>query len=159
MKNYVLCFGILLLATASIIAQSNVVAAGGNATGDNGSVSYSVGQIDFRTQTGIGGIITEGLQQPYEITIISGIDETEISLDAIVFPNPATDIIQLNLEKMPDAVYDYILLDINGKVLERKGPLDPITQINMDLYASGTYFLQVRRAQHPGKTFKVNKIR
>jgi hypothetical protein len=40
--------------------------AGGEATGSGGSVSYSVGQVVYTTNTGINGSVAQGVQQPYE---------------------------------------------------------------------------------------------
>jgi len=46
-------------------AQSNTVAAGGDASGVGGSASYTVGEIGTLTYTGNGGIVISGVQQPY----------------------------------------------------------------------------------------------
>ena len=46
-------------------SQSTTVAAGGQIEGSDGSVSYSVGQFDYGSITSAGGIVIEGIQQPY----------------------------------------------------------------------------------------------
>ena len=53
----------------AIQAQEAVAAAGGEATGSGGTVSYTIGQINYTTNTGAGGTITQGVQQPYEFFI------------------------------------------------------------------------------------------
>lgn len=45
-------------------AQSNTVTAGGSAVGTGGSVSFSVGEIAYTTNSS-GGLIIQGVQQPY----------------------------------------------------------------------------------------------
>ncbi|MES2772606.1 MAG: T9SS type A sorting domain-containing protein [Bacteroidota bacterium] len=50
---------------ASGFAQQNSVATGGNATGSGGTVSFSIGQVDYKSNPGAGGfIVLEGLQHP-----------------------------------------------------------------------------------------------
>ena len=46
-------------------SQSTSVVAGGQIEGSDGSVSYSVGQFDYGSIIGSGGIVIEGIQQPY----------------------------------------------------------------------------------------------
>ncbi|MBL7766847.1 MAG: hypothetical protein JNJ58_12175 [Chitinophagaceae bacterium] len=50
-------------------AQKNTLSAGGEGTGAGGSVSFSLGQIDFVNTTGPGGSATQGLQQVYKLTM------------------------------------------------------------------------------------------
>lgn len=67
---------------------------GGTATGNGGTVTYTIGQIAVQSY-GEGCIrIFEGAQQPYEIQTI-GIDNyPSITLNAMVYPNPTTSNLQ-----------------------------------------------------------------
>ncbi len=87
MKNI---FTLLLLCIPLIIqAQQGFVFAGGDATDASGSVSYSAGQVFFHTFSSGGGSLAEGLQQPYEISTITSIEEAEdIELLFSAYPNP-----------------------------------------------------------------------
>src|SRR5687767_5435176 len=97
-KPLLLSVGFLLFGSVYMFAQQNTDAAGGNATGSGGSVSYSVGQIDYNYQTGSNGNLNQGLQQPYEI-FISGVDDPAIQLGLSVYPNPSTNVLYLKIEK------------------------------------------------------------
>ncbi len=66
------CFGL-----ADLQAQEALPASGNNASGSGGSSSYSVGQLVFSYKTGTTGSVTEGVQQPYEIQVITGIDDAQ----------------------------------------------------------------------------------
>lgn len=55
------------------IAQQNTVAAGGEATGTGGTVSFSVGQLDAFTATGSGGTAQHGVQQPPVVRVRANI--------------------------------------------------------------------------------------
>ena len=52
-------------------AHASVNATGGNANSANGSVSYSVGQVFYTTAFSTNGSISEGVQQPFEISVLS----------------------------------------------------------------------------------------
>ncbi len=64
-RNTLLYLAMLLTVFAK--AQQNPVTAGGVATGTNGNVSYSIGQLVDDTYTTGSYTITQGLQQPYEV--------------------------------------------------------------------------------------------
>jgi hypothetical protein len=50
-----------------LYAQEAMPVAGGNITGNNGSLSYTVGRVCIEYQTATTGIVSLGVQQPYEI--------------------------------------------------------------------------------------------
>ena len=96
-KTIVFFFALWMMAMQTIDAQSDVVPMGGTATGDGGTVTYTIGQIAVQSYEESGVIISEGVQQPYEIQII-GIDNYPgITLNAVVFPNPTNGNVQLTM--------------------------------------------------------------
>lgn len=75
-----------------LLSQNAIPATGGNASGSGGSVSYSVGQVTYLINTGTSGSVAQGVQQPYEISVVTGIEEASgIELEFSVYPNPASD--------------------------------------------------------------------
>ncbi|NJK86375.1 MAG: T9SS C-terminal target domain-containing protein, partial [Bacteroidales bacterium] len=77
MKNKRLNLSILFLFAfffTGIQAQESINAAGGNASGAGGSVSWSSGQVTYQTNSGTTGSIAEGVQQPYEISVVTALD-------------------------------------------------------------------------------------
>ena len=96
-------------------------AGGGNGSGAGGSVSYSIGQVICASTSGIGGLITQGVQQSYEIFIESGIEAAKlISLECTVFPNPVSEYIDLKVEGYKVENLNFQLYDLNGKLLQNK---------------------------------------
>lgn len=90
---------VLILSISTTMAQSSVNATGGNASGDGGSASYSVGQVVYTANTGTNGSVAQGVQQPYEISVVTGIEEAhDIKLSVSVYPNPATDYLTLKAD-------------------------------------------------------------
>ncbi len=55
-----LCFLVVITpAISSILAQQSTTASGGNATGSEGSVSYSVGQVFYHTHSAAAGSVAD----------------------------------------------------------------------------------------------------
>jgi Secretion system C-terminal sorting domain len=155
----ILCLLILIGFCDSVLdAQSTNSATGGNATGSGGSVSYTVGQITYQTLTGTNYTVVQGVQQPYEISVITGIEETkDISLEIMVYPNPATDFIKLKIKNYEIQNLRYKLYDINGSLLQDNKVEGNETSIILTNFISATYILKVTDNNKIIKTFKIIK--
>ncbi|WP_010662671.1 T9SS type A sorting domain-containing protein [Marinilabilia salmonicolor] len=159
MKHRKVMLSILLLAICiSIQAQQLVTATGGNASGSGGTVSYSIGQVVYHSHTGTNGSVLEGIQQPYEISVLTVLEEAEgINLLVLVYPNPTTDFLQLKVESDNLNDLTYQLLNMQGKLLENEQITGNQTSIAMSNLAQGTYFVKIIQGSRVIKTFKVVK--
>jgi hypothetical protein len=159
--NYLLklFIGVILSGSfLSIEAQNTIPATGGNATGTGGSVSYTVGQIVYTKNTGTTGSVSQGVQQPYEISVITSLETFKnINLETSVYPNPASDILKLKIENNDVENLTFQLYDINGTILQNNKVESTITDINMTNYVPAVYFLKVMQGKKEVKTFKVIK--
>jgi hypothetical protein len=161
MKKFNLSLTMLcLFGFGSVIqAQNAIPATGGNASGDGGTASYSVGQVVYSTYTGTNGSVAEGVQQPYEISVVTSIEEAkDISLEIIIYPNPATEFIKLKIGNYEVENLRYQLYDIRGSLLQDNKIVDNETNIVMSNYESATYFLKVTDNTKLIKTFKIIKL-
>jgi hypothetical protein len=162
MKKLAIVF-LLFLSANAILAQEAVPASGGNASGGGGTVSYSVGQVVYTTNTGTSGSVAQGVQQPFEISIVTGIENSmKIDLSCTVYPNPATTYLTLKVENIHNENLTYQLYDISGKLLENKKVESDETTIYMSHRPVATYLLKVvqtKQASFPKeiKTFKIVK--
>jgi hypothetical protein len=158
-KRAKLCAVFLLgLGLTGLYAQEVLPASGGDATGSGGSVSYSYGQVVYFTNTGTNGSLIEGVQQPYEISVLTGIPQAGyIKLFCMVYPNPAFDLLTLEVEITDFKNLFYQLFEINGKLLVSKKLVDKKTTISMVNLAPATYFLKITDNQEVFKTFKIIK--
>jgi hypothetical protein len=147
-------------------AQQAIVAAGGTASGTGGTVSYSIGQVVYTTATGSNGSVAQGVQQTYEITTVTGIEEAKgISLEVSAYPNPTTDHLTLTVGtsiSFNDQPMSYKLLDMNGKVIETQKIINDQTIIVMSNLLPANYFLTViktmdGKSPQEVKTFKITK--
>jgi hypothetical protein len=139
-------------------AQTTNPASGGNASGSGGTLSYSVGQVFYTRNSGTSGSSAQGVQQPYEVSVITGIEEAkDISLEIVVYPNPSTDFVKLSIKNYEVENLRYQLYDINGSLLqENKIDSNEIT-ISMQDFRPSTYFLKVIQGKKDIKTFKIIK--
>ncbi len=172
-KRKVKSLGVILLtfilSLPTVSAQEAISATGGNASGSGGTASYTVGQIFYQTRTGTNGSVAEGVQQPYEISVVTGIEEViGINLSVSAYPNPTAD--YLILEVDASAYFDnaqykppgiqamrYQLYDMSGKLLQSKMIIGTQTTIVMSNLVPATYLLKVTRGNKEVKTFKVVK--
>ena len=145
-----------IILSFSLYAQSSVNSAGAEATGQGGTLSYSVGQV-FQSSSSSMGSVASGVQQAYEIAVVTTVAETNLNIEASVYPNPTTDFLILNVPEIEEN-YTYQVTDINGKLLNTG--LINNTQTNLDFssYVIGTYFIKLAgQANSNIKTFQVIK--
>lgn len=149
---------LLLVSSISVNAQQATVAAGGNAIGNDGSVSYSVGQINYTEISGSTGSSMEGVQQPYEISVVTGFDEINwIQLSVSVYPNPTKDNLTLNITDSGIENLSFQLYDLNGKMLLTDHIPGTQTHIRMNELATSVYLLKIIQTNTEIKTFKIIK--
>ena len=150
---------LLGLGLTGLQAQTAVPATGSNASGSGGTVSYSVGQVVCTTNTGgSNGSVAQGVQQPFEISVVTGLEEAKgINLSVSAYPNPTTDFLNLKVENYDKTNLSYQLFDISGKLLETKKITSNETSINTSKLVPATYFLKVTENNKEVKTFKILK--
>jgi hypothetical protein len=139
-------------------AQESINTTGGNASGSGGSVSYSVGQVVYQTSSGTNGSVAVGVQQPFEISVVIGIEEFKsINLSLLAYPNPTSDYLTLSIDEFEISNLAYQLYDMNGKLLQNKKITGNKTSIVMSNLTPATYFLKVTQNNIEVKTFKIIK--
>ena len=167
MKKLIILFLSLMLAGPEFTCMqaqqihASVNASGGNATGSGGSVSYSVGQVFYTTASGTNASVSEGVQQPYEISVFTGLkDNTAIDLLYTVYPNPTSGKLTLKLDAttLPDVKsMIYQLYDVNGKLIRSDQLKEKETSIEMSDLTTSSYYLRIIKSKKVIKTFKITK--
>ena len=141
-------------------AQNALVPTGGEATGNAGSVSYTIGQIAVQTVANSNASVSEGVQQPFEIQTVGVDNYPQITLDAKVYPNPTADKLTLSIgssvvETHGCASLRAALFNNNGQHIRTLNVAGAQTDIDMTDLSSGTYYLRVTDDKQTLKTFKV----
>ena len=105
----------LILSTIFMFGQSAVLTTGGDFSGTNCNISFSVGQVGYHAYTGSNISFGEGVQQPYEIYDITEeaialqddnsaqrgtleVEETTRNITLSAYPNPTDDFLTLLVE-------------------------------------------------------------
>ncbi len=146
----------MVISINGLQAQEANITSAGNASGSEGTVSYSVGQVFYTTNSGTNGSVSSGVQQPFEISVIIGVSEmVGINLICSAYPNPTTDFLTLKIENFDNSNLSFQLIDINGNLLENKKIIVSETSIIMSNLVPAIYFLNVIEN---GKVLKIFKI-
>lgn len=160
MKKTILFLGCCLLGWGtSLKAQQGTAASGGEASGTGGTVSYTVGQVDYMAISVTGyGKVDQGIQQAFEIFSVGIDDQGGINLTSTVYPNPAVESLTLKIDgEITGLVYQ--LYDDNGKLIGSEKIEGSETTIDMSQLAVARYFLKIINNNKELKTFKVIKLK
>ena len=146
---------LFLLGIGSLQAQQTTSSSGGEATGLGGTSSYTIGQTVYTSVSGAGGSSSQGVQQPYQIDVISGASIAEVTLEMSAYPNPTTSKLTLTVADATDLSYQ--LYDTKGNQIKSNVVSEALTVINLEDQPAAVYFLKVVQSKEPLKTFKIIK--
>lgn len=157
MKRSCIFLVLAFFSSGWLVAQESVVVSGGSGSGIGGSSTYSVGQVVYTEIGGNSGFAIQGVQQPYEISVLSLEEHPNIRLEAIVYPNPAQNNIILKIVSSEQQNYKYELFDTRGRLLLQNLTTGIETSIPLESFPSSTYILMVRSGKSLLKSFKIIK--
>ena len=151
-------FILFAISGAFLCAQESNSVAGGNATGSNGSVSYSIGQTFNNIVVGTDGSVIQGVQLRYEISVVTAIDNTNgITLECKVYPNPTSGLIRLLVKTNEFKKLRYRVYDLKGVLIFDNKVVDEITEISMESLPATAYFMNIYNNNIVIKSFKIIK--
>jgi hypothetical protein len=139
------------------LSQEAIPASGGDASGSGGTLSFTVGQLVYSSNSGSNGSVAEGVQQPYEISTTVGIELSNISLDFIAYPNPTINNIVLSIKDFNTEKLNYQLYDMSGKLLKSNKVNAINTTIDMSELPVSNYVLNINNDSSIIKSFKIIK--
>ncbi len=149
---------LILLYTLPVLAQETILVTSQTATGTGGESTYSVGQVAFSTVESAAGTVTQGVQQPYEILFMTGLEESpDILLSCEVFPNPATAEVRLKIEREELSSLRFQLRNNHGSLISEQAIAEKTTLIPLNELSAGTYLLTLFDGNTNLKTWKVIK--
>ena len=160
-KHFFLCALFSFLFALGLKAQVATLVAGSEATGNGGSISYTVGQLINSTNTGANGSLLHGVQQPFEISILSGLKDNGIELMFNVYPNPTTENLILNIsDNSNDENLHYQLYDLKGVILLSEKIQGAQIIVPLNNYLPSTYLIRIMKSKDgiSGQELKVFKI-
>jgi hypothetical protein len=148
---------VLIVFFSSLIsfAQQNTVAAGANATSAEGSISYSIGQIDFSNVSSSSGSVNQGVQQPFEF-FVSSVLEFGNENSFSIFPNPTNEVLNISQSFFSEKI-EMRLLDMSGRLVLSDQLNAPQHQIDLTILSQGVYNLTLIENNQILTSFKVIK--
>jgi len=146
----------LFTLSAASQKQEVIASAGGYNVATGISISWTLGETIIPTFTSQDGtiVLTHGFQQQLIITTVEETLETMVTVT--VFPNPASEIVNIEFEQPVDGEIKLVLLNSQGKFV-RTDVIEAATvikQINLQEFPSGIYYLKLIK----GKLSNVYKV-
>jgi hypothetical protein len=147
--------GLALLVGASSFAQTiapqSVNSAGVKMTQSNGSLSFTVGELVVLTQidangNSLGGGFTNS--STISTTVLSVQEPDAAVLQVSIFPNPTTDLVQLQIKEANIDEMELEFSDLTGKILysAQYRLMNQNIGINTAGYPSGVYLLTLKKS-------------
>jgi hypothetical protein len=158
MKRYIFILISLVFAlSASAQIQQEVIASAGGYNVNGGlSISWSLGETivpTFKSQDGTL-ILTHGFQQKLIVTTVE--ENLDVPVNIKVFPNPASEVLNIQYEAPVDGEIVLSVLDSQGRLVNRETIESTLVekQINLQGLPAGIYYLKLTK----GKLVNVYKV-
>ncbi len=148
----------LIAVVFGIHSQVSINSSGGDIQSASGSVSFSIGQVVYNTQSSTNNSIEEGVQHAYVISSNGQVDYS-VSNMIHVSPNPTIDRIIIEIKEHEYYNYEYQLITIDGKIIENMNFVSNFQEINLSSLTPSTYFLNIKNPnKRPVQNFKIIKL-
>ena len=131
----------------SVLAQSNIVTAGGDASSSIGSVSYSIGQIDFQYTSSADYSISEGVQQTYSFDTTLSIDDVQYDFQLSIWPNPSADEMNMEYTTSYELPLSLTVTDVKGAIVANMSVTQGQYSFNVNTWAAGTYYISLSNGE------------
>jgi len=151
---------IFTLSVSAQVKQEVIASAGGYNTNGGLSISWTLGETIIPTFTAydINGnpvlTLSHGFQS--QIMIVTVVENLKILVTVKVFPNPTSEVVNIQFEEPVDGEIVLSLIDSNGKLVKRDRVEAEMVekQINLQDLPTGIYYLKLTK----GKLVNVYKV-
>lgn len=152
----VLLFMTCVLIDAKPQVQQVLATAGGNGRNGEMIIDWSLGEPFVACFSAGNSSLTQGFLQP--TLVVTAISESEDPTECIyAYPNPSQDVLIIQTDDAESKKLQYLLFNLNGKLLEKKPLVKTHVVINMANYPAGVYLLKIVKPDKELKTFEIIK--
>jgi hypothetical protein len=158
MKHYIFVLFLVLLSLSvnAQVKQEVIASAGGYNVNSGLSISWTLGETiipTFKSQDGKLSL-SHGFQQQLLVTAVE--ENLDIVVNVKIFPNPASDVINIAFESPVEQEIVITLLDSQGKLVKSDliEPAMTEKQINLQDVPGGVYYLRMTK----GRLVNVYKV-
>jgi hypothetical protein len=143
-----------VLAVNAQVKQEVIASAGGYNVNGGLSISWTLGETIIPTFTNGNLTLTHGFQQQLVVTAIE--ENIDIAVNVKVYPNPASDVVNISFEEPVEGEIYITFLDSQGKLVKKDMIEATMTekQINLQELPAGVYYLRMTK----GKLVNVYKV-
>ena len=150
-KNSLIFF--LLFTNFCVVGQEVITNQGGTYVHSNGIIDFTIGEVIIETGTNGTLDITQGFHQTY--WNIVKIEEHDSNYQALVFPNPTSEILNIRTNNFENITYS--LYDAQKKLIIRNILSSNETLVLVNHLEQGNYFLILNNRNNILKTFHLIK--
>lgn len=144
MKFYPALLGAILVLITFVSqtaqAQSSINCSGGNCSSSLGNVCFSIGQPFTAIDRSSQGSVANGVQQPFEVLNV-GVSTLANPVTFLVYPNPTTQFITMNISHFAGERLVFRLLDLKGNVVKTQFIYSQQSLIDVTEFAAATYYI------------------
>jgi hypothetical protein len=144
------------LSANSQVKQEVIASAGGYNTATGISLSWTLGETIIPAFTSSNGdiVLTHGFQQQLIVTTVE--ENIDIPIEVKIYPNPASDVVNIGFETAVESVIGITILDSHGRLVKTDKVEATMTekQINMQDLPAGIYYLRLIK----GRLMNVYKV-
>lgn len=137
------CLAIGVLVASFLQAQESINTSGNNATGNGGSVSYSIGQLFYNTNVGNTGREAQGVQHAFEIFTI-GTEDILFGYDITAYPNPSSGEISIKISSEKQQALKFSIHDVKGRIVRSGNLNEDITRVDLTDIPNAPYLLVIQ---------------
>lgn len=154
----VLLLGALSVSLCAARAQADLSAAGGDTSSGDHALSFTIGQAFAQVYDDPAGSVYHGVQQPYELFVVSVQQHTDRDWQVRLFPNPTSGwlLLEIRETELPSGLR-YVLQDLHGRPLDARVLAGPTTEISLLHQPPGTYFLSLFQDDLRVQSFQIQK--
>jgi len=145
------------LSSLSLFSQEIICSSGNQEIYADGSLSWTLGENVIETFQNSTTILTQGFQQSkLYITAVAKIPDLDLIIT--IFPNPASDVITVQVTKPENKMLRIVVFDLQGKPLLENKLDNNLTQISLKQLAPSSYIVKVYDNSQEIRVFKIIKI-
>lgn len=137
--------------------HTSINVTGGDISSEEGSVSFSIGQVYYSSHNGKKNYVTEGIQQPLIISIPPIDKKEEDSFKVVAYPNPVTNYLIIEASSYTNRSLSYHLMDLNGRLLKEARIGKSGAQVDVSKLSVAMYLLRISDNCKFIKTIKILK--
>jgi hypothetical protein len=144
----------IALSSGAQVKQEVIASAGGYNVNGGVSISWTLGETIIPTFQNGNLILTNGFQSQLIVTAVE--ENLDVPVNIKVFPNPASEIVNIQFDTPVDGEIVVYLLDSQGRLVKRDliEPSMAQKQLNLQDIAAGIYYIKLVK----GKLVNVYKV-